>query len=95
MKITLDLNKERFHKHFGYENVGMHWFSQIVDVEINGIKVKMQPSQFTEDSNTGRFQVDLEPHRSKEIILAEESVAEAKEALKAAENALKVVKEQK
>jgi hypothetical protein len=63
--------------------------------------IKMRPSHFIEDNSNGwlpsevRVQVILEPYPCEQIKVAEESVAKAKEALKAAENALKVVKEGK
>lgn len=95
MKITLDLSLDSFHKYFGYELVGTAWFSRQIYLQVNGKEIIMQPSQITEDTQNGRVQINLEPYKSKEQIAAEESVAKAKEALKAAENALKVVKENK
>jgi hypothetical protein len=58
----------------------------------NGHRRYSSPVQITKFTAMG---IDKLTTKTKEEIAAEESVAKAKEALKAAENALKAVKEQK
>jgi hypothetical protein len=99
--ITLDLSYLSFTQYFGHEKVNTNLFDEVVWFNINGKDIKMRPSHFIEDNSNGwlpsevRVQVILEPYPCEQIKVAEESVAKAKEALKAAENALKVVKEGK
>jgi len=99
--ITLDLSYLAFTQYFGYEKVNSGLFDKVITFNINGKDIKMRPTHFIEDNSKGwllsecRVQVILEPYPCEKIKAAEESVAKAKEALIAAENALKVVKEGK
>jgi hypothetical protein len=80
------------------EEVDFKLFDKIIWVKINGNEVRMQPEHYFEDYQNPyhpKVQVILAPWINKEVKAAEQSVAKAKEALKAAENALKVVKESK
>lgn len=96
LNITLDMTRDMFVELFGPQKVDAKLFDAVIWVKINGTEVRMQPEHYFEDGQNPyhpKIQVILVPWINKEIKAAEESVAKAKEALKAAEDTLKTIKE--
>jgi hypothetical protein len=89
---------DKFVELFGTEKVDAKLFDKVIWIKVNGNEIRMVPEHYLEDNTSlyyPKMQVILVPWVDKEVKAAEESVAKAKEALEAAENALKVLKESK
>lgn len=98
LNITLDMTRERFVELFGPQKVDAKLFDTVIWVKINGNEVRMTPVHYFEDCQNPYYpkvQVILVPWIDKEIKAAEESVAKAKEALKAAMDTLQVLRDKK
>ena len=108
MKITVEIGELEMNHHIMKAGKIIEgWFSKdFSTIEIKG-KLGIQPTNFVlveyQTDGSGWFpnhkfvyeEVRTVKVKTIEQVAAEESVAKAKEALKAAENALKAVKEQK
>lgn len=106
MKIILEMGELEMNQHIMKPGkITEDWFGKdFSTIEIKG-KLNIQPTSFAlveyRTDGSGWFpnhkfvyeEVRMAKVKTKEQIAAEESVAKAKEALKAAENALKIVKE--
>jgi len=108
VKITLEMGELELNQHIMKSGkITEGWVgNDFSTIEIKG-KLNIQPTSFAlveyRTDGSGWFpnhkfiyeEVRMVKVKTKEEIAAEESVAKAKEALKAAENALKTVKEKK
>lgn len=98
LNITLDMTRDRFVELFGPQKVDAKLFDTVIWVKINGNEVRMTPEHYFEDCQNPYYpkvQVILVPWIDKEVKAAEESVAKAKEALKAAMDTLQVLRDKK